>query len=110
MKYKILIAPFPFGDLTTAKNRPVLCLSEPIGPYDEVILAYITSRISNRQLKSDVVLKTAEQGFLQTKLLMDSTIRLHKLFTMPKSMIIGELGELPKNKISEVQTKIRQLL
>ena len=29
---KVVLVPFPFDDLSTAKVRPVVCLTDPIGP------------------------------------------------------------------------------
>ena len=42
-KYKVVLVPFPFDDLSSAKVRPAVCLSELIGPHDHLILAFITS-------------------------------------------------------------------
>lgn len=29
---KVVMVPFPFDDLSTTKARPVVCLTEPVGP------------------------------------------------------------------------------
>ena len=42
---EIYLASFPFGDVPGMKLRPVLLLTEPIGPNSEVLVAYISSVI-----------------------------------------------------------------
>ena len=88
LRYKILVAPFPFGNLTSKKTRPVLCLSDEIGKYDELVLAYITTKIPSKLLSTDILLSKDNIDFKKTKLLFDSTIRLHKLLTLPKDICI----------------------
>lgn len=43
-KGKVVLLPFPFDDLSATKVRPVVCLTDPIGPHHHVIVAFITSR------------------------------------------------------------------
>lgn len=109
LRHKILIAPFPFGELTSKKTRPVLCLTDPIGKYDELVLAYITTKTPKEIQPSDILLRKKDKDFERTKLLYDSTIRLHKVLTLPKDMIIGELGELGEKQIIEVKTKLTSM-
>ena len=42
---KIVLVPFPFDDLSTAKVRPAVCLTEPTGPQRHVVLAFSTIRL-----------------------------------------------------------------
>jgi mRNA interferase MazF len=110
MQYQILVAPFPFGDLKSQKSRPVLCLTEPVGKYQELVLAYITTKISSPLLASDVLLNKDSKDFAQTKLVHNSVIRLHKLVTLPKEMLLGELGDLSPELVKEVKRKVLDLL
>lgn len=109
MKYKILFAPFPFGDINAKKFRPVLCLSEPLGRYEELILAYITSNTFQNVLESDFLIEETDSGFQKTGLKVSSSIKLHKLFTLPKNMILGQLGELSVLQIKKIEEKIHYL-
>ncbi|GDZ95047.1 transcriptional modulator of MazE/toxin, MazF [Planktothrix agardhii CCAP 1459/11A] len=44
-KGKVVLVPFPFDDLSATKVRPAVCLTNPIGQYNHIILALITSTI-----------------------------------------------------------------
>ena len=33
-KGKVVLVPFPFDDLSVAKGRPAVCLTNPIGKFD----------------------------------------------------------------------------
>ena len=44
-KFSIVLVSFPFEDFKTQKVRPALCLTEPIGDHEHVVLAFISSRI-----------------------------------------------------------------
>lgn len=45
-RYKVVLVPFPFDDLSSSKVRPAVCLTDPIGPHHHVILAFITIDVS----------------------------------------------------------------
>jgi mRNA interferase MazF len=75
-RFKIVLVPFPFDDLSTAKVRPAVCLTDPIGTHRHVILAFITSQVPPDILDSDVVLDSSQADFVTTGLLVSSTLRL----------------------------------
>jgi len=70
---RVVLVPFPFDDLSTAKVRPAVCLTDPIGPHRHVILAFITSRIPTDLLESDLVLDSSLTNFATTGLRVSST-------------------------------------
>ena len=57
---EIFLARFPFGDVPGMKLRPVLLLTETIGPVPEVLVAYISSVIPGQPLPSDVDIDPAK--------------------------------------------------
>jgi mRNA interferase MazF len=67
-KYKVVLVPFPFDDLSSTKVRPAVCLTDPIGPYNHVVLAFITSQVPANPLASDFVLDAKAVGFAATGL------------------------------------------
>lgn len=57
-RFKIVLVPFPFDDLSSTKVRPAVCLTDAIGPHQHVVLAFITSRT----LESDIHLAASSSA------------------------------------------------
>lgn len=57
---KVVLVPFPFEDFSTKKVRPALCLSEPIGKFEHIIVAFISSKISDQIEETELEIKPAE--------------------------------------------------
>ena len=109
MKYKIVLVPFPFDDLSAIKMRPAICLTNAISAYHHVVIAFITSQMQKANELSDILIPNTDPGFPQTGLAISSAIRLHRLVTIPISLIQRELGVLPFNFQQDVQQKLRLL-
>ena len=108
-KGKVVLVPFPFDDLSATKVRPAVCLTNPIGAYRHIVLAFITSRIPVPPASSDLVLDDRDADFSTTGLRVSSTLRLHRLMTVTTSVIQRELGELAPRMQTEVNAKLRDL-
>jgi mRNA interferase MazF len=108
-KGKVVLVPFPFDDLSAAKVRPAVCLTDPVGPHRHVILAFITSRIPADLMETDIVLDTSQPDFVTTGLRVSSTLRLHRLMTASTSLILRELGELSPDIQAQVADKLCKL-
>lgn len=93
-KYKVVLVPFPFDDLSSNKVRPAVCLTEPIGPHRRVVLAFITSRLLDEPLPTDIVLTKEAEGFESTGLRVSSVLKLHRVLTASVNLIRRELGQL----------------
>ena len=57
MKNSIVLVPFPFDDFSDSKIRPALCLTNEIGNYQHVIIAFISSNLESNLLESDFFIK-----------------------------------------------------
>ena len=108
-KFKIVLVPFPFDDLSRDKVRPAVCLTDPIGPYHHVILAFITSRVPEDTLETDLVMWDDDVGFEETGLYVTSTLRLHRMITVTTSIILRELGQLTQAQRDSVNQKLAKL-
>ncbi len=96
-KHKVVLVPFPFDDLSGTKVRPAVCLTNPIGPYRHVVLAFITSSVSSLGLATDLVLDASDAEFSSTGLRVSSTVQLHRMMTAASSLIRRELGKFIPN-------------
>lgn len=108
VKGKIVLVLFPFDDARTDKVRPAVCLTNSVGKYHHIVVAFITSRIPGDILQTDIVLNDFESGFPATGLRVQSTIRLHRLMTIPTNVIRRELGILSKDKMKVVSLKLAE--
>jgi mRNA interferase MazF len=108
-KYDVVLVQFPFDDLSSAKVRPAVCLTEPIGPHQHLILAFVTSRIPASPLKTDLVIDAGGADFASTGLRVSSTLQLHRLMTVTSALLRRELGALSPAMQAQVQERLREL-
>lgn len=109
IKNSIVLVPFPFDDFSVSKVRPALCLTSEIGKFNHIVIAFISSKITDDLVDSDLVLKSQSDNFIGTGLSVDSVIRLHKIVTIPKSLIKRKLGTINKSVETEIRNRIYQL-
>ena len=84
----IVLIPFPFTDLSAAKRRPALLLTNPDGDGD-FIAAAVTSQSGH---DASVPLSTAQLA--SGSLPKASWIRADKLFTFQRSLVQKQLGSV----------------
>lgn len=97
----ILLIPFPFTDLSAVKKRPVLVLSKDIDnrSTEDLITCGITSHISDRAHSVLISEKNLEDGALP----IESSIKVDKLFTVERSIVIKKLGKLDTRSFEKVK-------
>ncbi|MBS7649033.1 type II toxin-antitoxin system PemK/MazF family toxin [Candidatus Bathyarchaeota archaeon] len=105
MKGKIVLVPFPFTDLTATKLRPALVLFE--GERDVVVL-FISSKVSRELGPTDIVVDETHPDFKLTGLKVASVIRLDKVATISKELILGEIGEIGVKLKKEINRMISE--
>ena len=102
MKGKVVLIPFPFTDLTTAKLRPALVLLERDR---DVVVVFISSRLPQKPVSTDIVIDESHLEFQLTGLKTSSVIKLDKVATITKDLIIGEIGEIQNNHKKKIKEK-----
>jgi mRNA interferase MazF len=108
-KYKVVLVPFPFDDLSSSKVRPAVCLTNPIGQHRHIILAFITSRIPFSPLATELVIDMSDNDFAMTGLRVSSSLQLHRLMTASTTLIKRELGQLSPRLQTEASNRLREL-
>ena len=109
LKYKVVLVPFPFDDLSSTKMRPALCLTRALGLHGHVVLAFITSRVPQNLLPTDLVIDTNDPHAATTGLHVSSTLQLHRLMTVTSRLIRRELGTLSPVLQTQVEHRLRGL-
>ena len=97
----LVLVPFPFTDLSSTKNRPALVL---LYNDEDVTLSFITTQKRWAQ-EWDLYLEPTDQNGLKKP----SIVRLAKITTLEKSLILGRLGTISEGKFDELQQNLRLL-
>lgn len=105
MKGKIVLIPFPFTDLTSAKLRPALVLIES---EDDCVVAFISSRMPAEASLTEVLIGEDHNEFAGTGLKRSSVLRLDKVATVSKKLMLGEIGQVGESLRREVNRKLRE--
>ena len=100
-KGEIVLIPFPFTNLSDTKIRPCLVLIE--AEYD-VTVSFITTQTGWSD-KASVAVKPSDSNGLKK----ESLIRLNKLATLGKELIIGKIGTHSRNDIITVNQKLKEV-
>ena len=100
IKSDIVVIPFPFSDLSSAKRRPAIILANL--PGDDYIMAQITSK----NIYDDMSIMITENDMELGSLSVASNIRPNKLFTANKSIVLYKICSLKKEKLDVVINKI----
>jgi mRNA interferase MazF len=104
VKGDVVIVPFPFSDLTSAKRRPAVVIADLSG--EDLIVCQVTS-----QSKSDgysVIIEATD--FESGGLNQASSARPNRLFTADSNIILYKTGVLTKNKMNEITAKLIEII
>lgn len=104
VKGDVVVATFPFADLTASKRRPALVVAS--FPKDRVIMCQITSQAANDVAAVSLTNADFRSGSLKT----DSRIRPNYLFTADSSVIAYRAGVVTEEKMQEVVGKIIEIV
>ena len=103
----VVLVPFPFTDLSARKRRPALVVS-PEGFHEEdLILCAITSRAPAEPAEWE--LRLVADDLVERHLPKPSIIRVGKLFTLHRALVIGRFGTVRTEKLAEVLERLRAL-
>ncbi len=104
VKGDVVVVPFPFSDLTQAKRRPALIISNLDG--NDLILCQITSQ----SIKDNYAIPLIDQDFTKGSLKQHSNIRPNRIFTADKHIVLYKVEGLKVGKLNEVIEKIVEII
>ena len=106
----VVLAVLPFTDLTAQKHRPALIISPESRAGHDVLLAFITPYKGEPLDPAELLISIDDPDFSETGLKIASVLRLNKLFTLHKTLIIGKLGSLSPRLMDRVNECLRLAL
>lgn len=98
----IVLVPFPFTDLTGAKVRPAVILSKKENGED-VTLCFVSSVQSKKTLPNELIIDDKDKSFKSTGLKVKSVIKVSKIATLEKKVILGRIGSLDLGHMSKIK-------
>ena len=105
---EILLVPFTFSDLSSIKKRPVLVLSKKQDNLqcEDIVTCGITSNIKDS--KHSVLIDNKK--LINGQIPSISRIKVDKLFTLSKEIIIKKVARINKETFEEVKKEFCNLL
>lgn len=102
IKGDIVLIPFPFTDLTGNKLRPALIL---VDNTTDITACFITTQTKWKENTDIDLLPSFQNGIKKP-----SVIRLNKIATLDKALIIGRLGSLETADMELLNKNLKILL
>ena|SRR3989338_10274191 len=104
IKGSVVVVPFPFSDLSQAKKRPALVITDLNN--NDLILCQITSQ----QIHDNYSITLEDKDFSKGSLKKESNIRPNRIFTADKNIILYQVGQVNEKKINQVIEKIVEII
>ncbi len=100
-KSDIVLVQFPFSDLSQTKLRPALILAVS-SSIDEITLCFISSQKVQRLSPDEFAIFKSDDEFLQTGLKTNSKVRVTRIITLERKLIIRKIGKLGEKQIDNL--------
>lgn len=107
-KGTIVLVHFPFTDYTSSKLRPALIISTD--NTKDFCVAFISSVMPLELENTDYILTRKDKDFQSTGLKKDSIIRMKKIATLDRGVILGKLGNVSEGLQKKLDEKLKLAL
>ena len=106
-KGDIVLAEFPFTDLSQKKLRPALVLWAS-STIDEITICFISSQNVTSLSLDEFALNASDLEFPSTGLRVSSKVRVTRIVSLENRLILRRLGELGSQQMQELNATIIQ--
>lgn len=105
----VVLVPFPFTDLSSAKQRPALVVSADVfnAVRDDVLVAAITSQVPATFAADEFLIPAG--ALAACGLPKPSVVKLNKMVALHHQLVIKRIGVLPATALGQVLTQLRGL-
>ena len=102
----IILMPFPFAELTNKKVRPSVVVSQTKDKYRDIIVAAISSVVSDKISENEIIIEPSAVNKLRTK----SVIKVDRIVTLKREDMIAPLGKLTELQLQEFKRIFKSLV
>ena len=101
---ELVLLPYPFSDQAGSKVRPAVIVSNDFfnKRCEDCIMAPLTTVIKDKPFSLIISQDSLESG----KLLKQSRIRIDKVFTINKNLIIMKIGKINNEMLVKIKSEI----
>jgi mRNA interferase MazF len=102
----IILVPFPYADLTTAKVRPAVVVTHTKDKYEDIVLSAISSVVPSRSSEYEIIVAPTRLNKLRAR----SVIKVDRLATLRRENVVGRLGKLSPSELQKFKQIFRNLV
>jgi len=103
----VVLIPFPYTDLSATKTRPAVVVSSDLylSVRSELLLAYLSSRLSSVDTELDYILHDWKEAGL-----LKPTFMRPKIAAIEPSLVVYHVGTLSERDMREVNDRLKLAL
>jgi mRNA interferase MazF len=105
---EIVIVPFPFSDLSSIKQRPVLILSKNVDNenIEDIITCGITANIKDTRYS----ILFDNSNLVEGEIPKQSRVKVDKLFTISQDIVKKKVGRIDKETFKKIKLEFIKLV
>lgn len=107
-KGDVVLAPFPFTDLSQTKLRPAVVLWVSATGSNDVTICFISSQNLTNLKPEEFLIQDSDAEFADTGLKFSSKVIVSRIVTLDRTMITRRLGKLGTNQLHNLNNCLIQ--
>lgn len=104
----IVLVPFPFSDLRTAKFRPVIVMSND--DYNKKFRDFIVIPLTSNPSVRDHTVQVTSKEMATGSLPLASVAKVDKIFSLEQSLVRTTFGRLRQHVFNNIRTELIKLI
>ena len=102
---QIVLATFPYSDLSETKLRPVLMLRQASANFDDWLVCMVSSQTKQAEELDEIITPT-DADFADTGLKVPSLFRLSRLAVLDGKLFVGSIGAISEDRLVRIRLRL----
>jgi|SRR5579885_1858729 mRNA interferase MazF len=104
----IILLSFPFSDLKSSKVRPAVVLSNSKynRKFEDIVAVPLTTKMKSRDYSLLITNNDLERG----NLIIDSTIKVDRIFSVSKKLVKMNIGRINKDTFDRIKRIVIEII